>query len=138
MAWWDWASIIFGAFGTVAGVICIIIAVRQSRAMRDQRSTYKEKCSTRYKDLAETTTSLSEKILASCETVNKVCIKKSVPCRILSTNINAVMSITRDLHRFCRRLDEEFVADFNEHIDLEISNQLDDLSCHCIEQPQPE
>jgi hypothetical protein len=138
MDWWDWVSIVAGVAGAAAGVWGIVISIKQTNKMRKLSSMYKEKCSIRYKDLAETTTILSEKILASCEIVNEICIRKTVPCTILSANIDVAMAQTRQLLRFCKRLDEEYVAEFDEPIDQLVSQQLDEIRCRCVEQPAHE
>ncbi len=84
----DWISLTIGVIGIVFGYV-------QIRAMRKQRNIYKEKCSIRYKDVAETVSNLTEHLIVSCETIKADCITKSGPCSVLSANITAAMSLAR-------------------------------------------
>lgn len=124
----DWVSLAFGVIGLVFGLY-------QIRAMRTQSDLYREKCSIRYKDVSETVSNLTEHLIASCETIKADCITKSGPCGVLSANVTAAMSLARELIRFCKRLDEEYAAEFKKPIDLTVAQQLEDINCRCIDVP---
>ena len=104
--------------------------------MRKQRNIYKEKCSIRYKDVAETVSNLTEHLIVSCETIKADCITKSGPCSVLSANITAAMSLALELIRFCKRLDEEYASDFRGSIDLTVAQHLEDIDCRCMDMPK--
>ncbi len=125
----DWISLAFGVIGIGFGLY-------QIRAMRTQSDLYKEKCATRYKDVAETVSNLTEHLIVSCETIKADCIAKSGPCSVLSANITAAMSLARELIRFCRRLDEEYKFEFGKSIDQSVAQHLEGLSCRCVEIPR--
>ena len=124
----DWISLTVGVIGLGFGLY-------QIRAMRRLSDLYREKCSIRYKDVSETVSNLTEHLIVSCETINATCIMKSSPCSVLSANVTAAMSLARELIRFCRRLDDEFTADFKEPIDQTVAHHLDDLICRCTDVP---
>jgi hypothetical protein len=131
----DWLSIAIGVLGLVAGIVGAGVGAYQTRAMRKQSELYKEKCSIRYKDVADTVSDLAENIIVACRIVNSDCIGKSRQCGVLSANITSAMTQARSLIRFCNRLDEEFEFEFNKRIDETVKARLEDVPCRCVDAP---
>jgi len=138
-----WFSITVGVLGLVVGVVGVGIGVLgfglgiyQTRAMRKQSELHKEKCSIRYRDISETVSNLTEHIIVACEIVKSDCIGKSRQCSALSANINSAMSLSRELIRFCNRLDEEYKAEFHDSVDKKTAAHLENIRCRCIDVPR--
>jgi hypothetical protein len=131
----DWISSLLGVFGLLFGIVGVVIGYKQTRSMRKQTELYKEKCSIRYKDVSNTVSNLTEHIIGACEIVKSECIGQSRQCSILSANISSAMSLSREMIRFCKRLDEEYETEFHNPIDENVAKHLDDIDCRCIDMP---
>jgi hypothetical protein len=124
--------------GFAIGIVGLLIAIWQIISARNVRKMYREKCETRCKDLVETVGQLAQTVTQACkikdenldELITGKCDPGKVvrPLRQLSDQIHAIDLSKNQLVRFCERLNDEHLEEFDELVFPDIRSKFADYA----------
>jgi len=117
----DW-NVVFG----IVGLAGTALGIYQTLSARRVKSLTREKCSTRCKDLVGIVGSLSGEAAVACEIAEKDMTrimdgtyKQGETIRavsLMNAKVDSLMTLSRQLIRFCERLNEEHEQEFGEPV----------------------
>jgi len=116
---------------TSIGIAGLVIAAWQTLRERNTRKMYREKCTTRCKDLVETVRELAGSTSQACrikdehfDDLTAAQPQAIRPLRQLSDQIHAIYLVENQLVRFCQRLNEEHREEFGSPIFVDIKSEI--------------
>jgi hypothetical protein len=128
MTFGDWVGVGIGLLGIAFAVYQIVHSLKKENVYRKNRSKS-------YKDVSEVVITLTEDLISTCSIIKHECLQQQGQCIVLSTNITSAMSLSRQLIRYCKDMEDDFKSDFKTSIDKKLSKQLDDIQCRCLDLP---